>query len=619
MGYEALRQRIQDALEETYPCPPAGGGWPWLIDFYPDEGFLIARVTHKGEHDLYRIMYTRDADGTVELTGDPEAVDEKYALRDTGEVIARQAVARRFVAQGKLVASGADAQKYLDTLVEKNPLFASLKGTPNTHLVVFDLTSIGKPSQHLGLVKYQLAKSGLAAALPTLISKPIHVTAGLDAHFDGDPKPIGVFLGGEGLENEDGTLTLRAIGTLWNIDFPDEIEEIGKQKAGLGASYELTYNPLAASRIAENVIELGEYQFSGGAILKKAAAAHPETQLLVAGAGYRTLDGTDLAAVWYQGSWQDTVNAILHSGNLDVLDEGDLQADPITTKERNALPDSDFALVQEVQNKSTGEKRKVRRFPMDTEARRKNAWSRSSQVATDLADEERRQVKNRIMNRAKREGDAWAKPYKKTNGTWVKGGTAMAKKYDGFTDEQAAQIDALVEAALAAAQTGSKAEALQGENTKLQADFKKAGEDLVVLTATLEETKVKLTTAEGALLEANKQLEIHQVAAAEALKVAEATALKAAVDAKLTDLGKKYGFTPKQLEAKRALVEKLVAGKEPLKPDEVEEIYAGAKVIVMPTAQVPLVAGSGSGDGVSTDKILETFPALRRIGAGAKV
>jgi hypothetical protein len=149
------------------------------------------------------------------------------------------------------VVDGKDAQALIADLTAKNPLMAALKDSPNVHFVVLDLTSIGKPSHHFGDTQYQLAKSGLPDALPTLITKPIHVTPDLDGHFTAgaDPTCIGVFLGGIGIDQEDGSTTLRAIATLWDSDFPDIIKEIEEKRATLGASYEIAYLAASASRL----------------------------------------------------------------------------------------------------------------------------------------------------------------------------------------------------------------------------------------------------------------------------------------------------------------------------------------------------------------------------------
>jgi len=222
----------------------------------------------------------------------------------------------------------------------------AIKDSPNVHLVVFDLTSVGRPSHHEGPVQYQLSKKGLTKqALATLITKPIHVTPGFDGHFTAgkDPVAIGVFLGGAGIDNDDGSITLRAVGTLWDNDFPDIVKDIQEKQADLGASYEIAYLAASANRIGGSVVEIGEYEFSGGAILLKSMAAHPETALLMANKDETTvfdvMDDEDYARLiaWLRGGTSFTA------------------ADKLSYEQRNNLSDSDFGLIQTVND------RKVRR------------------------------------------------------------------------------------------------------------------------------------------------------------------------------------------------------------------------------------------------------------------
>lgn len=270
LSHDDIRSQLWKLVEAEYPCSMETGGWPYLVDVY--DGFFIANVRYKGTYALYRVDYTI-ADDVVAISGVPREVEQVTVYKGTMDLVA-----------SSTVATADEAKELLGELIEGNPLFAALDGSPNAHFIVFDLTTVGKKSQHAGLTKYKLAASGLAAALPTLISKPIHVTASLDDHFEPGqpPKPIGTFLGAVGIDNPDGTKTVRAIGTLWERDFPDEVETIKAQKDKLGASYEITYTATAARRIDATTVEIADYEFSGAAILKKTAAAHPETKVHVA-------------------------------------------------------------------------------------------------------------------------------------------------------------------------------------------------------------------------------------------------------------------------------------------------------------------------------------------------
>ena len=70
------------------------------------------------------------------------------------------------------------------------------------------------------------------------------------------------------------------------------------------------------------------------------------------------------------------------------------EAKKLTTEQRNALPDSDFALIQEKDGK------KIRRFPINDEAHVRNALARLPQ-AKDISEEEKKSALAKILKKAK--------------------------------------------------------------------------------------------------------------------------------------------------------------------------------------------------------------------------
>ena len=70
------------------------------------------------------------------------------------------------------------------------------------------------------------------------------------------------------------------------------------------------------------------------------------------------------------------------------------EAKKLTTEQRNALPDSDFALIQEKDGK------KIRRFPINDEAHVRNALARLPQ-AKDITEEEKKECLKKILKKAK--------------------------------------------------------------------------------------------------------------------------------------------------------------------------------------------------------------------------
>jgi hypothetical protein len=592
LSHEQIRSKVQWALDKKYPGPAPEpmdfSSMPWAMDIY--DGYVI----HSGgpRNGLFKQTYTLGTDGEATLTGEPQEVEPGYVTKAS------------MIAAKVTTGADADARALMAELCEKNPLMASLENSPNTHLIIFDLTSIGKPSNHQGEFHYQLAKAGLKAALPTLISKPIHVTAAFDGHFTAGKAPvaIGVFLGGVVIDQPDGSQVLRAIGTLWDDDFPETVKDIQDKKAELGASYEIAYLAASASRLGGKVIEIGKYEFSGGAILLKTAAAHPETQLLMA--------DNDVTMAF------DVLDDEQYSRLLAYLRGGTsfTQADTLSYKERSSLSDGNFALVQTVDG------RKIRRFPIQDETHRKNAWARLPQ-AKNLSDVERSELANKIINKAKSAGDDWAKDYKKSGGEWAKttqtkGGASM--KYRGIPDE----LETVVEAILATA----VADALKAFETKIAAmepdsddmppalmkKFKKATAEAQALVVGLE-TKVAGLTTELERLKPFEAKATELTAALDVLKEQHAAATVALdkiageqkMAATITSLKADYGLTDAQLkEDKRApLVAKLAAGKEPLGVDEWKQLMTGAQVPGAGATRIPLFAGGGDPEAVVPDPV----------------
>jgi len=83
-------------------------------------------------------------------------------------------------------------------------------------------------------------------------------------------------------------------------------------------------------------------------------------------------------------------------------------AKKLTTEQRNALPDSDFALIQEKDGK------KIRRFPINDEAHVRNALARLPQ-AKDITEEEKASALAKILKKAKELNmDELVKKYEKS-------------------------------------------------------------------------------------------------------------------------------------------------------------------------------------------------------------
>ena len=107
----------------------------------------------------------------------------------------------------------------------------------------------------------------------------------------------------------------------------------------------------------------------------------------------------------------DDINMALCAEEADIL--ASLDAAPLEYKQRQSLPDSDFALIR-YSTDSDGNKIKERHFPIDTEARRKVvlAFLKKSKQFTTA---EKIKVFKKTLARGKKEGDAWVSKYQDYN------------------------------------------------------------------------------------------------------------------------------------------------------------------------------------------------------------
>jgi hypothetical protein len=618
VSIEELRSKLWEELDEEFPG--VGGeykSWASLIEVYPLStagGYCIARVhIPDGETSVCRLDYTVDSDENVEILGKPLPIDSRYVQKGTLNVVASRA---------RLLA-GDDASTFIADLKAKNPLFASLDASPSAHLIVMDYTTVGAPSQHAGRIKYQLATAGLEKAMATLIAKPIHVTPKYDGHFVAgkEPKVIGTFLGADRIQNDDGTVTVRAIGTLWPQDFPGDIEAIVEKRQELGASYEINYSAEKASRLNASTVEISEYEFSGGAILKKIAAAHPETQLLIASA--------DVVFDVTNDRHAERLFSALPTGSMASQAERELY-------QQSARPDSDFALIQVVAGK------RVRRFPIH-DAKHREASASAWQGAARMEGIKASDVIDRVYSRAMASGDGWVKSYRQVNGKWLKqtaqqGGRAM--KFPGIPEEHEGSVELILASSTSSAVTAAKLE-LTTEHEKvvagLKAQIEASSKQLEAAAGLLdfegakkdgelgERVVANITTLKTKLAGAGTELEAAKTTLGEKTEALTKIEASKAIDAEWTKLVADYRLpdTPAVKEKLLPLVTKL-ASSGALTKEEWKTLQAeagkGAPVQTGPRAASRLFA-AGSEEAVDpkdvtpVDKetLKREFPALAGI------
>ena len=567
MSHSQIRDAIYLQLSK------AGNSYSYIVDIWGDdtEGYCVYKTFDDATDkcSLWKQSFTI-TDEDITLVDDPVEVKEAYVKKGTLEV----------VASARMVA-GTVASKLLADLKASNPLIASLDGTANTHLVVMDLTTVGRASQHQGDVKYLLEKEGLEAAAHTLITKPVHVTEKYDGHIDAGKAPvaIGTFLGSVPIENEDGTITFRTVASLWKNDFPDQVEYIQANAGRLGASYEIAYDPDTAYfvKAQKGVLRIKHYEFSGGAILLKSSAAHPES-------------------------------AVLHAGTVPT---DEFKFDGLTEAQRQAIPDADYAYV-------TGG---TRRVPMHNEAHRASWFTeRGAALLHDIP--ERDTVLQRIKTRALVAGDAWVKPKAdedKKDKTKSKGGMSM--KYEGIPET----LEALV-ATIVAKETQAATVKLEAEK-KAAEEAKKASDDaLTTATKELEVAKASLVETTNKVSELTVQVDAKgkdlEAAAGELKTFQDAKAAleeTAALDAEWKKISANYGLDDKMRAEREPILKKLVAKKEGLTVDEFQKLTSGGS---RGNSPVPLMAAKGDGSAAAEpdkDAIRRNFPAALAASAGQKV
>lgn len=148
-------------------------------------------------------------------------------------------------------------------------------------------------------------------------------------------------------------------------------------------------------------------------------------------------------------------------------DDGEIEeAKKLTTEQRNALPDSDFALIQERDGK------KIRRFPINDEAHVRNALARLPQ-AKDISEEEKKSALAKILKKAKELNM-----------------TELLKKYEKSSEE----IQTVVKTDETKTEEKSEVAEMKSEETKVEVTKEEVvvevKEEATIVTTTQEITKV---------------------------------------------------------------------------------------------------------------------------------
>ena len=252
------------------------------------------------------------------------------------------------------------------------------------------------------------------------------------------------------------------------------------------------------------------------------------------------------------------------------------EAKKLTTEQRNALPDSDFALIQEKDGK------KIRRFPINDEAHVRNALARLPQ-AKDISEEEKKSALAKILKKAKELNmDELLKKYEKSEEV-----IPAVKVEEPIIEEpkvEATVVEPIIEPAIV--ETVTIAEPIIEEKpveatTEVKVEEIKI-EEIQVKEVIIEETQaaevkpeeVEKTTPEETKVEAEVKPEI--VAEVVKEEIVEVKFTQAEVDAKLAEKEIEITNLKKELDSKNQEIAELKTPKvEIAKVEEKPELVVG--------------------------------------------
>jgi hypothetical protein len=335
--------------------------------------------------------------------------------------------------------------EFLDANAETKELVELVKkrgiAYPNRNLAFFKTiyAELEVPNRN----RVRLPKDAVIKGLPTM--------AGCQINFDhtGAHNICGFMLDSK---IEDNFVVV--YGALFKEAFKEEFKKVQSKFANkeLFVSFEIhRYNAEGkdiTSEMKDGTLRVDEITFSGCGLLLSERPACPKARVLnllasdkiIAGADVTLTDGNETVNVMYaemfmdkpeckkcekctcgkgdtnMGEIKEPEDVIIESSleledaefitfDFENADEGSFAEDTVEAKklkysERQNLKDSDFALIQTVKNKKTGETRKIRRFPINDEAHVRNALARLPQ-AKGLSPEEKKVVEEKILRKAK--------------------------------------------------------------------------------------------------------------------------------------------------------------------------------------------------------------------------
>ena len=173
----------------------------------------------------------------------------------------------------------------LAAVIANNPVLRAVSGSANGKIAVMDAMSIGKEGHPnsgeevqaiIGNGPWVFDGEVISAALPTFFGKPVVVDGeGFEGH-GGKRLTVGSIIGAEIYSDDRGEF-VRVFPVLWDVEYPEIIDEIKAQKDGLSTSFEISASMDSIEVVGGpgGTIKPKMFSFSGSCILKRENAAYP--------------------------------------------------------------------------------------------------------------------------------------------------------------------------------------------------------------------------------------------------------------------------------------------------------------------------------------------------------
>ena len=179
----------------------------------------------------------------------------------------------------------AEGDPIIEKIIAGNPVLKAVHGSANGKIAVMDALSIGQeghPSSPdgvrdiIGDGPWVFDREVVSAALPTFFGKPVVVDGEGFVGHGGKRMTVGSIVGAEIYSDDRGEF-VRVFPVLWDLEYPEIVDEIKANKDGLSTSFEIS-SPMESIEVVGGpggTVKPKMFSFSGSCILKRENAAYP--------------------------------------------------------------------------------------------------------------------------------------------------------------------------------------------------------------------------------------------------------------------------------------------------------------------------------------------------------